>query len=75
MRAEFTEIRTDFNELRSEFSALRTEVHDMNRRLGRVEGLLGLSGLRAMNRGTGGLARFNIDGFCAGFKLKSVLDS
>lgn len=43
MRAEFTEIRSDFNELRAEFSALRSEVHDMNGRLGRVEGLLRLS--------------------------------
>ncbi len=42
MRAEFTEIRSDFNELRAEFSALRSEVHDMNGRLGRVEGLLRL---------------------------------
>ncbi len=42
MRAEFMEIRADFNELRSEFSALRSEVHDMNGRLGRVEGLLRL---------------------------------
>ena len=45
MSAEFTEIRTEFNALRSEFSALRSEVHDMNGRLGRVEGLLRLSAL------------------------------
>lgn len=43
MRAEFTEIRAEFNELRAEFSAQRSEVHDMNGRLGRVEGLLRLS--------------------------------
>ena len=43
--AEFTEIRTEFNALRSEFNALRSEVHDMNGRLGRVEGLLRLSAL------------------------------
>ncbi len=42
MRAEFMDIRADFNELCSEFSALRSEVHDMNGRLGRVEGLLRL---------------------------------
>ena len=45
MSAEFTEIRTEFNALRSEFSALRSDVHDMNGRLGRVEGLLRLSAL------------------------------
>ncbi|MXW04546.1 MAG: hypothetical protein F4Z81_05695 [Gemmatimonadetes bacterium] len=45
MSAEFTEIRTEFNALGSEFSALRTEVHDMNGRLGRVEGLLRLGAL------------------------------
>lgn len=45
MSAEFTEIRTEFNALRTEFSALRSEVHDMNGRLGRVEGLLRLSAL------------------------------
>ncbi len=45
MSMEFTEIRTEFNALRSEFSALRSEVHDMNGRLGRVEGLLKLNAL------------------------------
>ena len=43
MRAEFTEIRAEFKELRTECSALRSEMHDMNGRLGRVEGLLRLS--------------------------------
>lgn len=45
MSMEFTEIRTELNALRSEFSALRSEVHDMNERLGRVEGLLKLNAL------------------------------
>ena len=45
MSADFSEIRTEFNALRSEFSALRSEVHDMNGRLGRVEGLLRVSAL------------------------------
>ena len=45
MSTEFNEIRAEFNALRSEFSALRSEVHDMNGRLGRVEGLLRLSAL------------------------------
>ena len=42
MRVGFMEIRIDFNGIRSEFSALRSEVHDMNGRLGHVEGLLRL---------------------------------
>ncbi|MDD9949021.1 MAG: hypothetical protein OXU48_05755 [candidate division Zixibacteria bacterium] len=45
MSAGFTELRTEFDPLRSEFSALRSEVHDMNGRLGRVEGLLRLSAM------------------------------
>ena len=45
MSADFAEIRTVFNALRSEFSALRSEVHDMNGRLGRVEGILRVSAL------------------------------
>ena len=36
------EMRAELSEMRVEFSALRSEVHDMNGRLGRVEGLLGL---------------------------------
>ncbi len=54
------EIRAEFNELRAEFNALRSEVHDMNGRLGRVEGLLRLSAKDDEKIGDG-LARFDID--------------
>jgi len=37
------EFKAEMSEMRAEFSALRSEVHDMNGRLGRVEGLLRLS--------------------------------
>ncbi len=37
------ELKAEMSEMRAEFSALRSEVHDMNGRLGRVEGLLRLS--------------------------------
>ena len=32
------------NEIRAELSAIRSEMHDMNTRLGRVEGYLRVSG-------------------------------
>ena len=35
-----TEIREEIAPLRTEVTAIRTEMHDMNGRLGRVEGLL-----------------------------------
>ena len=34
------EMRTEIAPLRAEFAAVRAEMHDMNGRLGRVEGLL-----------------------------------
>lgn len=41
-----TEIREEIAPLRSEVAAIRTEMHDMNGRLGRVEGLLRTSDAR-----------------------------
>ena len=42
------EIRTDLaglrTEMQSEFASIRSEIHDMNTRLGRVEGILRVSG-------------------------------
>ena len=40
LRAELTGLRT---EMQSEFASIRSEMHDMNTRLGRVEGYLRLS--------------------------------
>ena len=37
------EIRQEIAPLRTEITAIRTEMHDMNGRLGRVEGLLRIS--------------------------------
>ncbi|MYD26543.1 MAG: hypothetical protein F4X08_12090 [Gemmatimonadetes bacterium] len=41
IRAELTGLRT---EMQSEFASIRSEIHDMNTRLGRVEGILRVSG-------------------------------
>ena len=41
IRAELTGLRT---EMQSEFASIRSEIHDMNTRLGRVEGILRGSG-------------------------------
>ena len=41
IRTELTGLRTD---MRSEFASIRSEIHDMNTRLGRVEGYLRVSG-------------------------------
>lgn len=41
IRAELTGLRT---EMQSEFASIRSEMHDMNTRLGRVEGYLRVSG-------------------------------
>ena len=41
IRAELTGLRM---EMRSEFASIRSEIHDMNTRLGRVEGILRVSG-------------------------------
>ena len=40
IRAELTGLRT---EMQSEFASIRSEIHDMNTRLGRVEGYLRVS--------------------------------
>ncbi len=40
IRAELTALRT---EMQSEFASIRSEIHDMNTRLGRVEGILRVS--------------------------------
>ena len=41
IRTELTGLRTD---MRSEFASIRSEIHDLNTRLGRVEGYLRVSG-------------------------------
>lgn len=41
IRTELTGLRTD---MQSEFASIRSEIHDMNTRLGRVEGYLRVSG-------------------------------
>ena len=41
IRTELTGLRTD---MRSEFALIRSEIHDLNTRLGRVEGYLRVSG-------------------------------
>ncbi len=41
IRAELSGMRT---EMQSEFASIRSEIHDMNTRLGRVEGILRVSG-------------------------------
>ena len=41
IRAELTGLRAD---IQSEFASIRSELHDMNSRLGRVEGYLRMSG-------------------------------
>ena len=41
VRAELTGLRTV---MQSEFASIRSEIHDMNTRLGRVEGILRVSG-------------------------------
>ncbi len=38
------EIRTELSGLRTELTSIRSEIHDMNTRLGRVEGYLRVSG-------------------------------
>ncbi len=44
VRSELKEMRTEFAALRTEFVSMRSEIHDMNTRLGRVEGYLRVSG-------------------------------
>ncbi len=41
VRNELTGLRTD---MRSEFALIRSEIHDLNTRLGRIEGYLRVSG-------------------------------
>ncbi len=41
IRTELTGLRTD---MRSEFALIRSEIHDLNTRLGRVEGYFRVSG-------------------------------
>lgn len=41
IRTELTGLRTD---MQSELASIRSEIHDMNTRLGRVEGYLRVSG-------------------------------
>ena len=36
-------LREDINTLREDFRTVRTEIHDMNTRLGRIEGYLRIS--------------------------------
>lgn len=38
------EVRTELTGLRTELASIRSEIHDMNTRLGRVEGYLRVSG-------------------------------
>ena len=37
------EVRSNFKEMRTELASMREEMHDMNARLGRVEGYLRIS--------------------------------
>ncbi|MCY3773612.1 MAG: hypothetical protein OXG98_16525 [Gemmatimonadetes bacterium] len=37
------EVRSNFKEMRTELASIREEMHDMNARLGRVEGYLRIS--------------------------------
>lgn len=44
MNQEFRdEVRSNFKEMRTELASMREEMHDMNARLGRVEGYLRIS--------------------------------
>lgn len=43
VRSDFSEMRTELAALRTEFASMREEIHDMNTRLGRVEGHLRIS--------------------------------
>ncbi|MDE2847123.1 MAG: hypothetical protein OXO51_10480 [Gemmatimonadota bacterium] len=43
VRSGFSEMRTEFAAIRTGLSSMREEIHDMNTRLGRVEGYLRVS--------------------------------
>ena len=43
VRSDFSEMRTELAAIRTGLSSMREEMHDMNTRLGRVEGYLRIS--------------------------------
>jgi len=43
VRSDFSEMRNELAAIRTEFASMREEIHDMNTRLGRVEGYLRIS--------------------------------
>ena len=43
VRSDFSEMRNGLAAIRTDISSMREEIHDMNTRLGRVEGYLRLS--------------------------------
>ena len=43
VRSDFSEMRTELAAICTELSSMREEMHDMNTRLGRVEGYLRIS--------------------------------